>query len=174
VKAGVSYVSNGALKDGGAYEGVDPQLGAFRAKSSTRSGVESMAKISLDAKNASEDNSLEGADRRRAERSSVTVRIDYSTVDEMFSEFTRDINAGGLFIETEKLVPAGTEVSMQFNLPGSNEVLQTIGRVVRVSNGPSVSVGACSGMGVEFDELTSEDRLKIDRIVRGLRSAAGE
>jgi uncharacterized protein (TIGR02266 family) len=92
----------------------------------------------------------------------------------MFSEFTRDINAGGLFIETEKLVPAGTEVSMQFNLPGSNEVLQTIGRVVRVSNGPSVSVGACSGMGVEFDELTSEDRLKIDRIVRGLRSAAGE
>jgi hypothetical protein len=29
-------------------------------------------------------------------------------------------------------------------------------------------------MGVEFDELTSEDRLKIDRIVRGLRSAAGE
>ena len=132
-----------------------------------------MAKISLDAKNASEDDSLEGADRRRTERSTVTVRIDYSTVDEMFSEFTRDINEGGLFIETAKLVPAGTEVSMQFHLPGSDEVLQTIGRVVRVSSGPSVSAGASSGMGVEFDELTSEDRLKIDRIVRGLRSAAG-
>ncbi len=133
-----------------------------------------MAKISLDAKSGSEDNSLEGADRRRTGRSSIIVRIDYSTVDEMFSEFTRDINEGGLFIETAKLVPAGTEVSMQFYLPGSDEVLQTIGRVVRVSSGPSVSAGASSGMGVEFDELTSEDRLKIDRIVRGLRSAADE
>jgi len=133
-----------------------------------------MAKISLDAKNAGEDDHLEGTDRRRTERSAVTVRIDYSTVDEMFSEFTRDINEGGLFIETAKLVPSGTEVSMQFHLPGSDEVLQTIGRVVRVSSGRSVSAGASSGMGVEFDELTSEDRLKINRIVRGLRSAAGE
>jgi len=105
-------------------------------------------------------------DRRRSDRRQVTVRIDYATVDEMFSEFTRDINEGGLFIETEKPHPPGTEVSMQFHLPGSQNVLHTIGRVARVSSG---CVGVPAGMGIEFDELTSDDRAKIDRIVRSLR-----
>jgi uncharacterized protein (TIGR02266 family) len=105
-------------------------------------------------------------ERRRAGRAGVTVRIDYATVDEMFSEFTRDINEGGLFIETEKPHQAGTEVSMQFHLPGNDEVLRTIGRVVRVSSG---DVGSPAGMGIEFDELTSDDRAKIDLIVRSLR-----
>jgi uncharacterized protein (TIGR02266 family) len=124
-----------------------------------------MSKVSLclDEPNVDEDD----AERRRASRASVTVRIDYATVDEMFSEFTRDINEGGVFIETEKPHQAGTEVSMQFHLPGTGEVLQTIGRVVRVTNGHQ-SVPA--GMGIEFDELTPSDRGKIDTIVRALRS----
>ena len=109
----------------------------------------------------------DGADRRRAGRASVTVRIDYATVDEMFSEFTRDINEGGLFIETEKPHQPGTEVSMQFHLPGSDQVLQTVGRVVRVSSG---APGMPPGMGIEFDELTDDDRRKIDQIVLALRS----
>lgn len=123
-----------------------------------------MAKISLESP---ESEGADAEERRRANRARVTVRIDYATVDEMFSEFTRDINEGGLFIETEKPHQAGTEVSMQFHLPGSREVLQTVGRVVRVSNG---AVGLPAGMGIEFDELTPDDRGKIDRIVRALRS----
>ncbi len=124
-----------------------------------------MATISLDGESTADGAS--DANRRRTNRAGVTVRIDYATIDELFSEFTRDINEGGLFIETEKLKPPGTEVSMQFHLPGSNEVLSTLGRVVRVSSG---RVGVPSGMGIEFDELTPDDRKKIDQIVRALRS----
>ena len=126
-----------------------------------------MAKVSLDANRVDGLDDTADEDRRRAGRAGVTVRIDYATVDEMFSEFTRDINAGGLFIETEKPPQTGTEVTMQFHLPGSEESLRTIGRVVRVSSG---GVGTPAGMGIEFDELTSEDRAKIDLIVRSLRS----
>lgn len=134
-----------------------------------------MAKISLDDESAAAaqpiaeggGDVLDSDERRRERRADVTVRIDYATVDEMFSQFTRDINAGGLFIETEKPHAPGTEVSMQFHLPGSLDVLQTIGRVVRVSSG---SLEAPPGMGIEFDELTPEDRGKIDLIVRALRS----
>lgn len=129
-----------------------------------------MSKISLHG-----DTSVAGAtssdaasrDRRRANRSALTVRIDYATVDEIFSEFTRDINEGGLFIETEKPHLPGTEVSMQFHLPGSEEVVETVGRVVRTSRGIG---GSPSGMGIEFEELNPDDRKKIDRIVRALRS----
>lgn len=130
-----------------------------------------MAKVSLDANDGVDclDDTAEVSDddRRRAGRAGVTVRVDYATVDEMFSEFTRDINEGGIFIETEKPHQPGTEVSMQFHLPGSNEVVQTLGRVVRVSTG---DVATPAGMGIEFDELTSDDRAKIDLIVRALRA----
>ncbi|MAG31426.1 MAG: hypothetical protein CL908_11130 [Deltaproteobacteria bacterium] len=136
----------------------------FSGSSEPRRGEAAMAKISLESP---ESEGADAEERRRANRARVTVRIDYATVDEMFSEFTRDINEGGLFIETEKPHQAGTEVSMQFHLPGSREVLQTVGRVVRVSNG---AVGLPAGMGIEFDELTPDDRGKIDRIVRALRS----
>lgn len=132
-----------------------------------------MAKVSLGGSGAALDPaSAESTprDRRRAERSGLTVRIDYATVDEIFSEFTRDINEGGLFIETEKPHLPGTEVSMQFHLPGSHEIVETVGRVVRVSRG---GTGVPPGMGIEFDELKPDDRKKIDRIVRALRAASG-
>ena len=61
-----------------------------------------MAKISfgtesIEAASPNVSGSAESADsmnRRRDRRADVTVRIDYASVDEMFSEFTRDINAG--------------------------------------------------------------------------------
>ncbi len=95
------------------------------------------------------------------------MRVEYSTIDEIFSEFTRDINEGGLFIETEKPRPPGTEVSLHFNLPGSDRTVQTNGVVVRVSDG---SDGSTPGMGIEFEELPPEARQHIDQVIRALRS----
>ncbi len=110
------------------------------------------------------------AERRRFGRSDMLVRVEYSTVDEIFSEFTRDINEGGLFIETEKPRPTGTEVAMRFNLPGNYEPLQTIGRVVWVR---SASDQEPSGMGIEFDELSKQDRDRINQMIRSLRNGPG-
>jgi len=124
-----------------------------------------MSKVSIE--DPGEDPTLEGDERRRSERTELLVRVEYSTVDEIFSEFTRDINEGGLFIETEKPRPTGTEVAMRFNLPGGEEPLQTIGRVVWVrSAGGSVP----PGMGIEFDELTAVDRQRINDMIRSLRN----
>lgn len=120
-----------------------------------------MSKVSLELS----DNAT-GEERRRSMRADLIVRVDYATVDEMFSEFTRDINEGGLFIETEKPRPVGTEVTMNFNLPGSDEMVVTVGRVVRICAGGDESP---PGMGIEFDELTSEDRSNINSIIRALR-----
>lgn len=122
--------------------------------------------MQADAASAADDAGHE--DRRRGDRARVTVRIAYATVDELFSEFTRDINEGGLFIETDTPHDPGTEVTMHFHLPGSDETLRTVGRVVRVT--PS-ALGQPGGMGIEFDELTPDDRAKIDQIVRALRAA---
>jgi uncharacterized protein (TIGR02266 family) len=121
-----------------------------------------MSKVSVQA---AED--LAAAERRRSDRAELIVRVDYSTVDELFSEFTRDINEGGLFIETEKPRPAGTEVSLYFNLPGSDGTVKTNGTVVRVCDGAD---GSAPGMGIEFEELPPAARVHINQVIRSLRS----
>ena len=124
-----------------------------------------MSKVSLED---TELVTVDGEERRRTIRSDLLVRVEYSTIDEIFSEFTRDINEGGLFIETEKPRPTGTEVAMRFNLPGNQEPLQTVGRVVWVR---SAGGDAPAGMGIEFDELTLEARQRINDMVRSLRNS---
>jgi uncharacterized protein (TIGR02266 family) len=108
------------------------------------------------------------AERRRSERTELIVRVDYSTVDELFSEFTSDINEGGLFIETDNAQPLGTEVSMRFNLPGRYEALVTVGRVVRVTIGDA---DGPAGMGIEFDALNDESTSAINALIRSLRAS---
>jgi uncharacterized protein (TIGR02266 family) len=124
-----------------------------------------MAKLSLRDHEFAPD--FVESERRSAERAELMVQIDYSTVDEIFSEFTRDINEGGLFIETQKPKPIGTEVALYFNLPGDGGGIETTGRVVRTTEGDAMTP---PGMGVEFDDLTAQDRAKIDRLVRTLRT----
>ena len=109
------------------------------------------------------------SDRRRSERQEFVVRVAYATIDELFSEFSRDINEGGLFIETERPRAAGTEVSMCFTLPGSDDVVETRGRVVRVSDG---TAGEPAGMGIEFDPLNRDASVAVDRLVRSMRIGA--
>jgi type IV pilus assembly protein PilZ len=113
----------------------------------------------------------EGAtmDRRKSERADLVVRVDYQTVDQLFSDFARNINEGGLFVETENPTSSGTAVSLQFTLPGSEEPIQVRGRVVRTSDG---SDGEPRGMGIEFDGLDTSARQRIDDLVRKLRADA--
>ncbi|MAI79766.1 MAG: hypothetical protein CL917_12545 [Deltaproteobacteria bacterium] len=106
-------------------------------------------------------------DRRQAQRTRLIVRVEYSTVDEFFSDFTRDINRGGLFIETSRPLSLGSEVMMRFNLPEQREVIETVGHVVRVTPGSRLEP---SGMGLEFEQLRGIDRVRIDALVRTLKA----
>ena len=103
---------------------------------------------------------------RRSPRAPLVVRISYSTVDALFSEFTRNVNEGGLFIETDNPPPTDTRVALQFKLPGRDLPIQARGRVTRIQqpggDGPA-------GMGVEFDNLGQDARALIDELVRGLK-----
>jgi type IV pilus assembly protein PilZ len=105
-------------------------------------------------------------ERRLSPRATVTVRVDYSTIDAMFSEFTRNINEGGLFIETETPLPLDEQVQLQFRLPGFDDPIKVSGRVAWVREG---GIQGPPGMGVEFENLDADARLRIDELVQTLR-----
>jgi uncharacterized protein (TIGR02266 family) len=105
-------------------------------------------------------------ERRRTDREPLVVRVAYATVDALFSEFSRNINEGGLFIETEAPVEMDARVQLQFSLPGSDEPIKAVGRVVHV--GPA-GRGGPAGIGIEFEELDARARERIDELVQQLR-----
>ena len=53
-------------------------------------------------------------DRRKSTREDLKIPVDYSAVDAFFSEFTTNVNEGGMFIATETPSPLGTEVALEF------------------------------------------------------------
>ena len=110
----------------------------------------------------------DSSERRKSERVDLLVRVTYQSVDELFSEFARNINEGGLFIETDTPKELGTSLTLQFMLPGGDDVIEVGGTVVRMSNGDEV--GEVPGMGVEFGDLNSGARECINDLVRRLRT----
>jgi len=114
----------------------------------------------------------EDLERRRSERTDYVVRVDYKTVDELFSEFARNINEGGLFVETEQPPSVGSLVALEFQIPGGSEPIQVMGRVIRTSEGERDEP---LGMGIEFENLDGQSRDLINDLVRNLRvGMAGE
>ncbi len=110
-----------------------------------------------------------GLERRKTNRAELVVRVDYQTVDELFSEFARNINEGGIFVETETPHGVGTSVDLQFKLPGNDEPVRITGTVMHVSPG---SPGDPPGMGIEFSRLDAITRDRINGMVRKLRAAS--
>ena len=124
-----------------------------------------MAKASV--QRADDVTDAAGVERRKTERTPLVVRVDYETVDQLFSEFARNINEGGIFIETEKPHPVGTGVRLQFRVPGSDDPVLTRGTVVHIAQGGGKET---PGMGIEFDELDADARDHINELVRRLRA----
>ena len=106
-------------------------------------------------------------ERRGSERAELVVRVDYKSIDDLFSEFASNINEGGIFVETESPPERGTRVDLQFRLPGSGEPVRVCGTVVRITESGS---GDSPGMGIEFDDLDSATRERINNLVRELRA----
>jgi type IV pilus assembly protein PilZ len=109
-------------------------------------------------------------ERRRTDRIELIVRVDYKTVDELFSEFARNINEGGMFVETETPPEPGSAVALQFRIPGSKEPIAVMGRVVRSTTGDRDEP---PGMGIEFENLDAQSRELINQLVRSLRVGTG-
>ncbi|MFQ5698345.1 MAG: TIGR02266 family protein [Myxococcota bacterium] len=104
-------------------------------------------------------------DRRRSERVALKIPVDYSSVDSFFSEFSANINEGGIFVRSERSVPLGSVVQLQFKLPGRERPLQMKGRVAWTESDAAED----NGIGIEFLDLSPEVREEINEVVRSLR-----
>ena len=112
---------------------------------------------------------IDGIERRATPRADFVVRVNYQTVDSLFSEFARNINDGGIFVETDAPQPIGTSVELEFKLPGADQPIEVVGNVVRSVSTDQVESDGTAGMAIEFENLCSDVRQQINEIIQKLR-----
>lgn len=110
-----------------------------------------------------------GKDRRKHIRVELNLLVQYrfDTFDDFLSEYAGDISEGGIFIETDEPRPVGTMIYLQFALRDGTQLIEGLGRVVRVSPPGSPQ----PGMGVEFENL---DRQSQDLITDHVGRMTGD
>ncbi|MCK8499882.1 MULTISPECIES: TIGR02266 family protein [Myxococcus] len=97
----------------------------------------------------------EGADARRNGRVRMHTSIDMRSDSNFFTGFSMDISEGGVFIATVDAVPRGTQVELDFTLPGGRPMKVTgVVRWVREANPKMPEL--MPGVGVQFTGLPEE------------------
>lgn len=100
-------------------------------------------------------NARGGLEARRNGRVRMHTSIDTRSDSNFFTGFAMDISEGGVFIATVEPVPLGTQVELDFTLPGGRPMKVTgVVRWVRESNARTPEL--MPGVGVQFTGLPSE------------------
>jgi uncharacterized protein (TIGR02266 family) len=92
--------------------------------------------------------------RRRYRRLTVRLLVDFVTSARVRCEYATTLGAGGLFVESEEPLPAGTRLKVRFRLPGREALHEIEGRVAWCQPAGEDARRA-PGMGVEFTDAVA-------------------
>ena len=97
-------------------------------------------------------------DKRQHDRITKQVKSQVEHSDMLTYSSTQDMSRGGLFISTPDPVAPGSEVNLSIKLPDGEYL--TVKGVVRWTKDEGKGETR-AGMGIEFIDLTDEDREKL-------------
>jgi len=117
---------------------------------------------------------MAGPDNKRvANRLHHELPVAYRSVGSFLSDWATNISQGGLFINTRKPLPVGTDVKILIQLPGAAFPYELTGRVARVTEFDNAA-NMVPGMGVQFTAIDDAKKREIDEFVTRLRKEFGE
>jgi uncharacterized protein (TIGR02266 family) len=99
--------------------------------------------------------------RREHDRFMVDLDVTVTSEHNFYAGFVENMSAGGIFIATHQLKPAGSKLEFSVNLPGSEKPVRGMGvvRWVRVYNETS---NTPPGMGIKFEQIDAESVQAIE------------
>ncbi len=113
-----------------------------------------------------DDERRAGHERRQWERVLVDLEVDYRSDETFLFAYITDISQMGIFVRTVTPEPAGTRLNLRFCPPGMG-VLECEGVVIWINPyRPGDRENLNPGMGVQFIDLTAEQRERLKRLVR--------
>ncbi|HEY6099766.1 MAG TPA: TIGR02266 family protein [Anaeromyxobacter sp.] len=113
------------------------------------------------------------SNKRRAERLHHEIPVAYRSVGSFLTDWATNISQGGLFINSRKPLPVGTDVKIIIQLPGAAFPCELGGRVTRVTQFDN-HANMVPGMGIEFTDVDDSKRREIEAFVERLRAQLEE
>ena len=101
--------------------------------------------------------------KRRYPRIPLTLEMRCPNRTKPFTFVTRDLSAGGVFIQSQSVFPLGEKIDLSCKLPYAHGDLLLKGRVVRHSQ--EQETGIIDGMAVEFENLSDTDRRALTQYI---------
>ncbi len=120
----------------------------------------SMTPVSVDARR--------GADRRTHERVLVDIEVDYKADETFLFAYITDISAMGIFVRTNNPEPEGTRLNLCFRVPDDlgGQLVEIEGEVIWINPFRPNEPTRQPGMGIQFVDMTQQQREMILRMVR--------
>src|SRR6516165_486277 len=100
------------------------------------------------------------SDRRAQPRAPIELKVQYLKLNSFFSDYTKNISKGGIFIKTPKPLPIGTRFLFKLSIPTRLEPFEIPGEVRW-----STSEGEDKGMGIEFMYADEAQRAEFEGLV---------
>ena len=104
------------------------------------------------------------AERQYHARATVLFPVDYTQVGTAGHGTCLNLSRGGMFLTTTQPAPAGSQVSLTFNLPTLSHTFSVLGHVVWMRE-KEIEPGATTGMGVQFLDLKPSEAVLIESVV---------
>jgi Tfp pilus assembly protein PilZ len=96
------------------------------------------------------------------ERLKVNVAVHYSgSTQQSLTGNLGDISVGGIFLETERLMPIGAELNVAFKFSDDSPTIRCKGKVTWINSKENIKKGYSTGMGIEFMDIRKLDILVI-------------
>jgi hypothetical protein len=96
-------------------------------------------------------------DRRQHDRSRLLIDVYFDGKDATGVASTKDISVGGLYMNTQATLPRGSVLLLRIPLQDGQ----------LVANAEVVYVNEGSGVGLQFQGLSAEDRVALQRELEG-------
>ena len=106
--------------------------------------------------------------KRRATRLHHEIPVAYRSVGSFLTDWATNISQGGLFINTRKPLPVGTDVKLLVQLPGAKVAFELKGKVTRVTEYDN-HANMVPGMGIQFTDVDEPRRRELEGFVERLK-----
>jgi len=105
------------------------------------------------------------------ERARARIRISFKEARDLFRAYIGNLGSGGLFIKTARILPVGTLLDLEFNLPKRDQIVHTKAKVAWARSQDMSTEKLPPGMGAEFIDMNPEDRELLKNYIAALRSS---
>ncbi len=102
---------------------------------------------------------------RRAARVPFVVEVTVASEHNFWSGFTYNVSMGGIFISTDRILPVGSLVTIELNLPPDEKVHTLTGEVRWIRELEGSSDESPSGIGLQFSEIPSDADARIKSFI---------